>query len=67
MNIHAWNPLDTTLQFLDHFLFHQIVDTDTLLCGYKEDGFRRMEKNALNEAFGFGKGRLRLSFGELMN
>lgn len=40
---YAGDPFGVGLEFLGHFLFHQVVDPDRALGGYKEVGPDRVE------------------------
>lgn len=48
---YAGDPFGVGLKFFGHFLFHQVVDPDGALGGYKEVGPDRVEGHALNQTF----------------
>lgn len=67
MNVHGRDPLHVRHQLLEQLLLSQVVDTDVLLRGNKEERLGGMELDCLDAAFVLLERALSLSFAHAVN
>lgn len=67
MDVERRNPLNARVEFLDKFLFYQVVNLDLTLSGNEEVRFRGVELDALHLLLRFRERRLCESFRDLMD